>query len=49
MYVGLDVHKDFCQASFVNSKGKIVKETSFKNNDHGLKELAKATKKQKLL
>lgn len=45
MYVGLDVHKDYCQASFVNAKGKMVKEKVFENNSAGITELVKATKK----
>src|SRR3990167_7002327 len=49
MYVGLDVHKDFCQAAFVSSKGKVVKEKSFKNNTEGLEELAKATRKHNVV
>lgn len=49
MYVGLDVHKDFCQASFVNSKGKVVKEKSFENSSSGLEDLAKATRKSKVV
>lgn len=49
MYVGLDVHKDFCQAAFVNSKGKTVKEQIFENNIFGLTELVKATKKAKVV
>jgi len=49
MYVGIDVHKDFCQANFVNSKGKVVKEQTFPNNSSGLKELVKATSKSKVV
>lgn len=45
MYVGLDVHKDFCQAAFVNAKGKTLREQSFVNTQCGLAELAKATRK----
>ena len=44
MYVGIDVHKEFCQASFVNAKGKIVREGKYLNTNSGLAELAKATK-----
>lgn len=45
MYVGLDVHKEFCQAAFVNAKGKTVREQVFENSDKGLTELVKATKR----
>lgn len=46
MYVGLDVHKDFCQAAFLDNKGNIVKDQRFENTSSGLAELARATKKQ---
>jgi len=44
MYVGLDVHKDFCQAAFVSSNGEFVKEERFENTCSGLADLAQATK-----
>jgi transposase len=43
MYVGLDVHKDFCQAAFLDVDGKLVKEERFENTVSGLEELAQAT------
>lgn len=43
MYVGLDVHKDFCQAAFLDFEGKVVKEERFENTFSGLEELAQAT------
>jgi transposase len=49
MYVGLDVHKDFCQASFVDSTGKVVKEKIFENSLSGLEDLVKATRKSKVV
>jgi transposase len=45
MYVGLDVHKDSCQAAFVNARGKIVKEDVFNTDKHGLEKLVKSTKR----
>jgi len=49
MYVGLDVHKDFCQAAFLDVDGKVVKEKRFENTVSGLKELAQATKGQEVV
>jgi transposase len=49
MYVGLDVHKDFCQAAFLDSEGKIVREEKFENNGSGLKELVHATQKHEVV
>ncbi len=49
MYVGLDVHKDFCQASFVNAKGSVVKEAVFENSKSGLERLVKATRRSKVV
>lgn len=46
MYVGLDVHKDFCQAAFVDVDGKLVREERFENTVSGLEELAQATRSQ---
>lgn len=46
MYVGLDVHKDFCQASFLDDNGKFVREERFENSASGLAKLAEATKEQ---
>lgn len=39
MYAGLDVHKDFVQACFVNEEGKVVEQKRFETTDQGLKEL----------
>ena len=44
MYVGLDVHKDFCQAAFLDDDGVFVKDKRFENTASGLLELAQATK-----
>ena len=44
MYVGLDVHKEFCLAAFVNGKGKVIRRERFENTMEGRKKLAKATK-----
>lgn len=44
MYVGLDVHKDFCQAAFLDENGEFVREEKFENTSSGLLELAQATK-----
>lgn len=44
MYVGLDVHKGFCQAAFLDNEGKLVKDERFENTASGLLELAQATK-----
>ena len=49
MYVGLDVHKEFCQAAFVNGKGKLVREERFDTNEEGLKKLIKSTTKSKVV
>jgi transposase len=49
MFVGLDVHKEFCQAAFVNGKGKLVREKKFENTELGLQELLKATKRSKVV
>ena len=43
MHVGLDVHKDFCQAAFLDESGKFV-DQRFENTSSGLAELALATK-----
>ena len=48
MYVGLDVHKDFCQAAFLDVDGKVVKEKRFENTVSGLKELPRQQKARKL-
>ncbi len=48
MYVGLDVHKEFCQACFVNAKGQIVKEAVFKCDSKGIENLVKATHRSKV-
>lgn len=44
MYVGLDVHKDFCQAAFLDNEGRHIKDQRFENTASGLLELAQATK-----
>ena len=49
MYVGLDVHKDFCQAAFLDCEGKLVREERFENTVSGLEELAHATRKQEVV
>jgi len=49
MYVGLDVHKDFCQAAFLDQDGKLVREERFENTDSGLLELAQATQQQQVV
>ena len=49
MYVGLDVHKDFCQAAFLDDEGKLVREERFENTDSGLLELAQATREQQVV
>jgi len=49
MYVGLDVHKDFCQAAFLDNEGKLVREERFENTDSGLLELAQATQEQQVV
>ena len=49
MYVGLDVHKDFCQAAFLDCEGKLVREERFENTASGLEELAHATREQEVV
>ncbi|MBI3190099.1 IS110 family transposase [archaeon] len=49
MYVGLDVHKDFCQAAFLDFDGKLVREERFENTVSGLEELAQATREQEVV
>ena len=49
MYVGLDVHKDFCQACFLDEEGIVVKETSFSTNKNGLEDLVEATRNSKVV
>lgn len=49
MYVGIDVHKDFCQACFLDAKGKVVKESVFQNTEDGLQKLAKAVRRSKVV
>jgi transposase len=49
MFVGLDVHKEFCQAAFVNAKGKLVREEAFKTDEKGLDNLVKATRRSKVV
>ena len=49
MYVGLDVHKDFCQAAFLDCEGKLVREERFENTVSGLEELAQATREQEVV
>ena len=49
MYVGLDVHKDFCQAAFLDANGNLVKEERFENTVSGLEKLAQATKYQEVV
>lgn len=49
MYVGLDVHKDFCQAAFVDVRGKVVREERFDTDESGLERLVKAARKNKVV
>ena len=49
MYVGLDVHKEFCQAAFLDEDGKLVREERFENTASGLEELAQATREQEVV
>src|SRR3989338_4194407 len=44
MHVGLDVHKEFCQAAFLDENGEFVREERFENSASGLAELAQAAK-----
>jgi len=36
MYVGVDVHKNFCQSAMMDDAGHIVKEDRFPNTDEGI-------------
>ncbi|MDI6721694.1 MAG: transposase, partial [Candidatus Aenigmarchaeota archaeon] len=44
MYVGLDVHKDFCQAAFLAENGEFLSDRRFENTSFGMAELARATR-----
>ena len=44
MFVGPDVHKEFCQSTFVNAKGKVVREAVFENTQDGLQKPVKAAR-----
>jgi len=39
IYVGVDVHKRFCQAALMNEEGMILRETRFENTTDGAKAL----------
>ena len=35
VYVGIDVHKKYCQAALMNDNGRVVQELRFYNNSEG--------------
>ena len=39
VYVGIDVHKKYCQAALMNNNGHIVKELRFDNTSQGASNL----------
>lgn len=45
LYAGLDVHKEFVQAAWVNSKNQVVREERFATDPEGLRGLCEATRK----
>jgi transposase len=44
VYVGIDVHKKYCQAALMNDNGRIVQELRFDNNAEGTTSLANLVK-----
>ena len=44
VYVGIDVHKHFCQAAIMNENGKLVHELRFDNNTEGAHSLVNLAK-----
>jgi transposase len=44
VYVGIDVHKKYCQAALMNDNGRIVQELRFDNNSEGATSLANLAK-----
>jgi transposase len=49
MYVALDAHRDFCQAAFGDSSGRLTREERFETDEAGLSRLVKATRKAKVV
>lgn len=49
MFVGLDVHKEFCQAAFVDGKGRVIREERFENNVPGRAKMASAVRRSKVV
>jgi len=41
-YVGLDVHKEYCQAAILDERGKLLSEKRIQTSEQGFKQLAKA-------
>jgi transposase len=44
-YVGLDVHKEYCQAAILDEQGKLVEQKQIQTSEQGFKQLAKAIDK----
>lgn len=44
-YVGLDVHKEYCQAAILDKKGKLIAEKRVQTTEQGFKQLAKSIDK----
>jgi len=44
-YVGLDVHKAYCQAAILDEQGELVAEKKIQTDERGFKQLAKAIEK----
>jgi len=44
VYVGIDVHKKYCQAALMNDNGRILQELRFDNNAEGTTSLANVAK-----
>jgi transposase len=44
-YVGLDVHKEYCQAAILNEQGELVEEKRIQTSEQGFKQLARAIDK----
>ena len=44
VYVGIDVHKKYCQAALMNDNGRVVQELRFDNNSEGATSLVTLAK-----
>jgi len=49
LYVGLDVHKDFCQACVMNELGEVISNERFKSTQEELDEFLSRFKKAKFV